>query len=307
MNQNDLIDYIGVDFLNGIDYIIFNFIDLWGFLEDLFKKENIFLSEIEFDDIKKNIIANIDLSLKFFLNNHINIDKDIMEIKRKAIIYGENENAEDIFEDDDLLENYGLYEESYPILIDEIIVLENSIIHIFSHNLTEGLQNCEYGYIFFSFPSIKWDFSSPFKKFLDIFPWEPINRIGFLGILFENLIRLNLSELILNKFNLRKKKINTIINCFKAKILEDNYIENYFNFESRYFNKQFSRMRDFIKDILEKFYNIRNEIVHNGHKLKLLKKRNKIEEIITKFELFLFNCNVFFETLEKPHIKLREN
>lgn len=306
MHDEEVVDYIGIYFEGEDEYKIFNFIDLWRFFEEIFEKESISLDESEFNDLKEKIITNIHDSIKIYYKKDLPIEKDIWKIKEQAVLYDDTIDIDKI--DDNEKDLYILnYEfgDTEPVFIDDIQILNDVIIHIFSYESTNNEQKYEYGYFLLKLPSIKWFISGKEFDISNEILWDTIQKLGFLGLIYEYLFKMNLTDSIKEKFNIKKSKINPVINNFKSRIRGD-YIDNYYKFETRFLQKNYIKLNDFTKGILERCYTIRNDIVHQGYKNDFLKNKYKIREIIPLFEVFLFNIESFFNTLNDTKIKLNK-
>ncbi|MHA1272919.1 MAG: hypothetical protein ACTSQS_05735 [Promethearchaeota archaeon] len=294
-------DYIGIIFRDDTSYVIFNFIDLWHYLESIFEENNIIIEKNEFENLKKEIVSNIDSSIKcYYENREFYIVKDILEIKTIALYYDEDINLED-YEDDLSDFNFDDYllEDNGPIIIDYITCFNDNVLYIYSKKNKYQPIDDDYNHLIIKLPSI---ISSEFQiqNYCHIFC-----KLSILFVIFEYLMKDNMTTHIYQRFNFKDMKINTILKRLKGSV-QINKINDIKTEKSLYFSEDYSQSDVFINKLLVKIYNIRNKIFHQAYPKNFTRPSNfSYKEIIKMFEILCKNYKAFFDFLEK--CEMREN
>jgi len=297
MQEISNFEYVGVD-IGEDQYIIFEFEDLWRFLEDLFENEGINLNANQFYDIKREIVSKINQSLlSYYRGIEIRIDFELNQIKKRAIFYDENITLDELTEEKQIeqIENYDLRSDS-PVYIDEIIEFENFIIHLFTLRTQTG--NFNYYYFLLRIPIIKYPNNLCHHQINcdSLFDRIP-KKIAFLGALFEHIFRDSLPRNICNEIDRFNDSLFKIENVLRERMTNfpNMRINNYFHLETRFLNRMCSRSSDFMDYVIAFLRQTRNDLIHHGAQPTFARS---LALIIPIFEIFLFNINSFFHTLE---------
>lgn len=287
-------DYLGFE-IESDEFIVYNFIRIWEYLEEIFDNLNISYEMEEFDLLKEQIYhESMETKKKFW--SAVGVYTRHNEIVERAAQYSENDfmNYEEVIQVLDTLSLVdNLYEDSRGIDINTIKEFKEWIIHVY---FNEDYVNNRF---YFSYKIPRFETSIPLDSyFVGFFDDIGLEKLAWIAFLFEQSLKHHIYtyRFLTGKEGSKYPNLSKIIGSLETnitKVVETSgklppvfevsplAIQSYDLHENIF-------ILEFIEKYIKKCCRIRNELVHEPQVIKY-----KLKDIIKPFEIFFLNLDRF--------------